>query len=100
MSEEEAGERERREMERSDVEEVWVARRGRQERMCRPSAQEAWAGWRLKGQLCLRDKVPVVGERLPPLLALLVVGRTAAAGAFPWAEGLPVHVWPLWLQGC
>ena len=92
--------RERREMEQSDVEEVWVARRGRQEKMCRASVLEAWADWQLTGQLCLRGKVPAVGERLPPLLALLVVGRIAAAEAFPWAEELPVHVWPLWLQDC
>ena len=60
--------------------------------------QEAWADWQLTGRLCLRGKGLAVGERLPRLVAGLGVERTAAGGAFPWAEELPVHVWPLCLQ--
>jgi len=100
LSEEGEGGREQRETEQSDVEEVWVVRRERQERMCRRAAREAWADWQSTGRLCLRDKGLAVGERLSPLLARPVVERIAAAGAFPWAEELPVHVWPLWLQDC
>ena len=81
-------------------EEVWVARGARQERMCRPFVQEAWADWQLKGRLCLRGKGLAAVERPPLLVALLVVERIAAAEAFPWAEELPVHVWPPCLQDC
>lgn len=90
----------RREMERSDVEEVWVVRRARPERMCRPSVQEAWADWQSTSRLYRHGKGLVVGERPPPLLARLVGERIAAVGSCLWAEEPPVHVWLPYSQDC